>query len=212
VIVEKAMTSDVGVCYPSDRLSDAAAIMWHRDCGAVPVIDDERRVVGILTDRDIAMALATRGQRAAEVTVGEVMSSPVSTCTTADDAREAIEVMARAQIRRLPVVDGGGRLAGILSINDVILRSKRGKSKKHVSHGEAMEALKAISRPHRDSAVDKTVETASSQEAPAEPMQAEQAERFADTERVVEIEEVTLANSQPTEPDPRADETALEAP
>jgi CBS domain-containing protein len=154
VIVEKTMTSDVEACSATDSLSEAAAVMWRKDCGAVPVIDDERRVVGIVTDRDIAMAVSTRGQAASEITVGEVMSSPARTCTSADDIREALEVMAEGQIRRLPVIDGSGRLAGILSINDIILHSKRGKAKKHVSHGEAMEVLKAIARPHSEAAAE----------------------------------------------------------
>jgi len=143
------MTSDVEACRASDTLSEAAAVMWRRDCGAVPVVDEERRVVGVVTDRDICMALATRGQLASEVRVGDVMTGPARTCTTADDVREALDVMKGAQLRRLPVVDGTGRLAGIISINDIILHSERGKSKKHVSHADAMAVLKAISSPHR---------------------------------------------------------------
>ena len=57
--VEKVMTSDVESCLASNTLSEAAAVMWRRDCGAVPVVDEERRVVGVITDRDICMALTT---------------------------------------------------------------------------------------------------------------------------------------------------------
>jgi CBS domain-containing protein len=148
VLVEKIMTSDVEACLASDTLSDAAAVMWRRDCGAVPVVDEERRVVGVVTDRDICMALATRGRLATEVRVGDVMTAEPRTCTSADDVREALDLMRSAQLRRLPVVDGAGRLAGILSINDIILHSDRGKSKKHVSHRSVMATLKAISAPH----------------------------------------------------------------
>jgi CBS-domain-containing membrane protein len=149
------MTSDVESCSASNTLSEAAAVMWRRDCGVVPVVDEERRVVGVVTDRDICMALATRGQLATEVTVGDVMTASPRTCTTVDDVREALDLMKSAQLRRLPVVDGAGRLAGVLSINDIILHSDRGKSKKHVSHADAMAALKAISAPHRAAADDK---------------------------------------------------------
>ena len=148
VLVEKVMTSEVEACRADNSLSEAAAAMWRRDCGAVPVVDGDGRVVGVITDRDICMALATRGRLASEVKVGEAMSGPARTCTTVDDVREALEVMEREQLRRLPVVDSAGRLAGILSINDIILHSGRGKSKKHISHGDAMAALKAISKPH----------------------------------------------------------------
>ncbi len=146
------MTSEVESCHAEHTLSEAAAAMWRRDCGAVPVVDGEGRVIGIITDRDICMALATRSQLASEIKVGEVMSGPAQTCTTADDVREALEVMKDGQLRRIPVVDGAGRLAGILSISDIILHSDRGKSKKHVSHADAMAALKAISKPHRKAA------------------------------------------------------------
>ena len=149
MLVEKVMTSDVETCLASNTLSEAAAVMWRRDCGAVPVVDEERRVVGVVTDRDICMALATRGQLASEVKVGDVMTGSPRTCTTVDDVREALDVMKGAQLRRLPVVDGAGRLAGILSVNDIILHADRGKSKKHVSHADAMAVLKAISSPHR---------------------------------------------------------------
>ena len=152
MLVEKVMTSDVETCLASNTLAEAAAVMWRRDCGAVPVVDEERRVVGVVTDRDICMALATRGQLASEVKVGDVMTGPARTCTTVDDVREALDVMKGAQLRRLPVVDGAGRLAGILSVNDIILHADRGKSKKHVSHADAMAVLKAISTPHRGSA------------------------------------------------------------
>ena len=155
MLVEKVMTSDVEACLASNTLSEAAAVMWRRDCGAVPVVDEERRVVGVVTDRDICMALATRGQLASEVKVGDVMTNPARTCTTVDDVREALDVMKGAQLRRLPVVDGAGRLAGILSINDVILRSARGKGKKHVSHADTMAALKAINAPHHGAAAGK---------------------------------------------------------
>jgi CBS-domain-containing membrane protein len=143
------MTSDVESCSASNTLAEAAAVMWRRDCGVVPVVDEERRVVGMVTDRDICMALATRGQLATEVTVGDVMTASPRTCTTVDDVREALDLMKSAQLRRLPVVDGGGRLAGILSLNDIILHSARGKGKKHVSHADTMAVLKAINAPHR---------------------------------------------------------------
>lgn len=148
MLVERLMTRDVEACRPESLLTEAAAIMWRRDCGVVPVVDSEQRVIGIITDRDICIALATRPRVASEVRVGEVMSRPVHACTEVDDVAEALELMMRERVRRLPVLDGRDKLAGILSLNDVILHSERGKSKKHVSHRETMRTLKAISLPH----------------------------------------------------------------
>jgi len=76
---EKIMTREVASCRPDDTLNDAARIMWERDCGFVPVTaeDSGGRVVGIVTDRDLCMAAYTRGQRLADIRVGEVMSTGV---------------------------------------------------------------------------------------------------------------------------------------
>jgi CBS domain-containing protein len=149
------MTTDVGSCGPETNLAAAARIMWEKDCGAVPVVDAEGRVIGIITDRDICMALTTRNQLASDMTVGAVAGGAVKSCAPEDDASAALKTMQAEQLRRLPVVGGEGQLVGILSLNDVILSSKQGKSKKgaHVSHGEVMETLKALSR-HRTPKID----------------------------------------------------------
>ncbi|HYH86536.1 MAG TPA: CBS domain-containing protein [Pyrinomonadaceae bacterium] len=148
MLVESLMTPDPESCRPEASLADAASIMWRRDCGVVPVTEGDGVVVGIITDRDICMALALGGRLAAEVSVGEAMSRDVQTCTPVDDVREALELMRARQLRRLPVVNSLGKLAGILSMNDVVLRTRKGKGKKQVARGETIKAIKAISRPH----------------------------------------------------------------
>ncbi|HYY95144.1 MAG TPA: CBS domain-containing protein [Pyrinomonadaceae bacterium] len=148
MLVESLMTRDVEVCRPDSTLADAAAVMWRRDCGVVPVVEEGGRVVGVVTDRDICMALSMRGQRAAEVRVAEVLTGGVQTCTPVDDVREALEAMARRQVRRLPVVDSRGHLVGVLSINDIIRHTRKGKPKKRVSRRAALAALRAICAPH----------------------------------------------------------------
>ncbi|HEX8495260.1 MAG TPA: CBS domain-containing protein [Pyrinomonadaceae bacterium] len=148
--VRDIMTTDVGSCELETNVAAAARIMWEKDCGAVPVLDGEGRVIGIITDRDICMALTTRNQLASELTVGDVIDGAVKTCAPDDDASAALKTMQSEQLRRLPVIGDDGKLVGILSLNDVILNSKQGKSKKgaHISHGEVMDTLKALSR-HR---------------------------------------------------------------
>jgi len=148
MLVEDLMTREVESCRPEDSLAEAAAVMWRRDCGAVPVLGVEGDVAGMITDRDICMALATRRAYAADVSVGEVMARDVVTCTPEDDAREALEVMRGRQLRRLPVVDSRGRLAGILSLADVLRRTRKGGGRRHVGRGEALETLKAVMHPH----------------------------------------------------------------
>jgi CBS domain-containing protein len=153
--VQDIMTANVETCSAESDLAAAATIMWERDCGSVPVVDGERKVVGMITDRDICMALCTRNKLATEIKVGEVISGRVYACAADDDIRDALETMQSAQLRRLPVVDDAGVLQGILSINDVVLHAKKGQSKKHVSHRDAMETLKVLSE-HRKT--DKTDE------------------------------------------------------
>jgi CBS domain-containing protein len=146
--VQDIMTANVEACGPESDLAAAAMIMWKRDCGSVPVVDGARKVVGMITDRDICMAVATRNRLATEIKVGEVISGRVYACAPDDRVQDALETMQSAQLRRLPVVDDDGVLHGILSINDVVLHAKRGQSKKHVSHRDAMETLKVLSE-HR---------------------------------------------------------------
>jgi len=148
MMVSDLMTREVEACRPGQSLAEAAGLMWRRDCGAVPVVDEGGAVVGIITDRDICMALASRRAYASEVAVGEVMSRDVVTCTPEDDAEEALEAMRRRQVRRLPVVDAHGRLAGILSVADVLRRTRKGGGRRRVKRGETLSTLKAIVRPH----------------------------------------------------------------
>lgn len=148
--VQNIMTSDVEACGPESDLAAAAAIMWRRDCGSVPVVDAEGRIVGMITDRDICMAVSTRNRLATDLRVSEVISGKVYACAPDDNIRDAMETMQSSQLRRLPVVDAGGILRGILSINDVVLHSRRGKGKKHVSHHDAMETIKALSEHRKD--------------------------------------------------------------
>lgn len=149
MLVEELMTREVEGCRPADSLADAAAVMWRRDCGAVPVVGEDGEVAGMITDRDICMALATRRAYATDVRVAEVMSREVVSCTPEDDAEEALEVMRRQQLRRLPVVDSQGRLAGILSVADVVRRTRKGGGRRRVKRGETLATLRAIFRPRR---------------------------------------------------------------
>jgi CBS domain-containing protein len=147
--VQDIMTTDVETCGPESDLGAAATTMWKRDCGSVPVVDGEGKVVGMITDRDICMAVATRNKLASAIKVGEVISGRVYACSPDDRIEDALETMQSAQLRRLPVVDDDGRLHGILSINDVVLHSRRGRSKKHVAHRDVMTTLKVLSE-HRE--------------------------------------------------------------
>ena len=118
--VRDMMTSDVKTCRPETNLADVVRHMWDGDCGALPVVNDEGRVTGMITDRDICIAVATRGRSADRIAVREVTQGHAFTCLAEDDATAALQTMKTHKIRRLPVVDAEGHVRGMLSLNDVV--------------------------------------------------------------------------------------------
>jgi CBS domain-containing protein len=148
--VSDVMTTTVQTCRPSTDLAAAAGVFWKGDCGVIPVADDGGKLLGIVTDRDVCIALGTRNERASEATVGEVMTRDVKTCKPEDDVRTVLETMARAKVRRLPVVADGGVLRGIVSLNDLLLRAAPPGSLKgrDLSLLDVAETLRSVSE-HR---------------------------------------------------------------
>jgi len=146
--VSELMTKEVKVCHQHDSLNRAAQIMWENDCGSVPVVDPEMKVVGMLTDRDICMAAYTQGVALVDASVGSAMSCDVCVCDAGDNITSAAERMRDRQIRRLPVVDKTLRLVGILSMSDIACEADRlrnSKSRKRpIKDGELIETLGAI--------------------------------------------------------------------
>ncbi|HYO84258.1 MAG TPA: CBS domain-containing protein [Bryobacteraceae bacterium] len=116
-----AMTADPSFCLPSDSVGIAAQIMKREDVGPVLVVSDrsEKRLMGIVTDRDLAIKVLAEGRDAHSCRVDEVMSSNPVTCNEDEDVRHAIRKMSEHQIRRIPVVDEQNRLRGIIAQADV---------------------------------------------------------------------------------------------
>ena len=145
------MTTDVGACRPFDTVDRSAKVMWERDCGAVPVVDQEGRAVAMLTDRDICMAALTQGRALGEIHVSSAMSRRLWSCRPQDDVKDAERVMRAHQVRRLPVVDADGKLLGLLSISDLARAAMSPKGtrakKKPVAASDVGETLGAISSP-----------------------------------------------------------------
>jgi CBS domain-containing protein len=121
--VEEIMTKDVCSCGPETNAASAADIMWSRNCGSLPVVEDGGRVVGIVTDRDLFLALGTSNRKPAEVPIREIMTRDVALCSPGTDVRGALKTMAQRQLHRLPVVDDSGALRGMLSLGDMALRT-----------------------------------------------------------------------------------------
>ena len=147
--VKEIMSTDVAVCRPEDDLARAAVLLFERDCGALPVVQDDT-VVGVITDRDIAIAGATKGRPLHAIAVGEVASPDVWACVPDDDVRTALDLMAANQVRRIPVVDSEERIRGILSLNDVLQRARGGSGSP--SPSEIVAALKEIGQRRTEEA------------------------------------------------------------
>jgi CBS-domain-containing membrane protein len=148
------MTTVPSACRFDDFANEAARIMWERDCGAVPIVDADGRVAGIVTDRDICMAAFFQGAPLSAIRVAEVMSRDLSTCQPHDDLRSAEILMRQRQVHRLPVVDDRGSLVGMLSLSDVAQAiAEAGSSRQSDRDGEEfIRTVSAICQPrtHRN--------------------------------------------------------------
>lgn len=103
-------------------------------------------MIGIITDRDIAIAAGTRDRQPSRIPVSDVMSKNVYACAPGDDIHAALKTMRKDRVRRLPAIDEEGRLRGIVSMNDVVLHAERlnGHKTKNLSYEDAVNTLKAI--------------------------------------------------------------------
>jgi len=117
----KIKGGNVVAVQPGNRLSEVAKVLREKRIGAVLVLGPDRRVVGILSERDIIAALAQAGAQALERPVHDFMTVEVKTCSSADSIGHVMEVMTKGRFRHLPVVDNG-ELVGLVSIGDVVKR------------------------------------------------------------------------------------------
>ena len=117
--VHDVMTEPPQTCPRTMPLAGASRRMHDSGCGSLIVLGAHGRVVGIVTDRDLALAIGQRD--AARLTVERVMSHRVHMCRADDDVSVALERMARARVHRLPVVDADGDVKGVISIDDIVL-------------------------------------------------------------------------------------------
>jgi CBS domain-containing protein len=118
------MTEEVVYCVPGDVVTRVAQLMKTEDIGPVLIVDNEesRKLVGIVTDRDLALKVVADGRDPNTTTVEDVMTRKLITCRADDDVEAALKAMAQYQLRRIPVVDDSMRLVGIISQADVATR------------------------------------------------------------------------------------------
>lgn len=119
--VSEIMTPNPAWCTPDTSLRDVAQRMIDHDCGQIPVVESEqnRRPVGVVTDRDIVMRAIAKGKDAERLTVRDVMSSPAITVTPDTRLEECCRTLEDGKVRRVPVVDERGQLCGMVSQADI---------------------------------------------------------------------------------------------
>jgi CBS domain-containing protein len=150
--VEQLMTRETRVCTDMDTLNRAAELMWESDCGCIPVIsaNGDGGLVGVVTDRDIAMAAYTQGKELSALPIGTAMARDVIACHASDGISQAEALMRDNQVRRLPVLDKEERLVGIISLNDIAREAQReaaiGKRAEVTGEG-VMETLSSVCQP-----------------------------------------------------------------
>ena len=139
MLVREIMTEDPVCCPPDASIQDVARLMDENDCGEIPVVNQYRQPVGVITDRDICCRAVAQGKDASSTTAEEVMSPDVVTVTPEDSVEWCSDLMEDHQIRRIPVVDEEGACCGMVSQADIALAA---------NDGRIAELLRDVSRPH----------------------------------------------------------------
>lgn len=138
--IRDVMSTDVHSCTPGTTARDALALMYTHDIGALPVVDDSGGAVGMITDRDLAMACCVRDVAPTAIRVDEITTRNVWSVKPDDAVEEAELVMEERQVRRLPVLDGG-RVVGIVSLADLV------RGDRSVPAPQVAQTLAAITEP-----------------------------------------------------------------
>ena len=136
----EVMTSKPVCCLPDDTVAKAAELMKSGNVGSIPVVQNEqtRKLVGIVTDRDLALKIVAEGRDGKATKVDAVMTRNVVTCRGDDDLQQPLDAMAKHQLRRIPVVDSENQVVGIIAQADVATRANQPE--------KTAEVVKEISR------------------------------------------------------------------
>jgi len=144
--ISDLMTPDPVTCLATTNLAQAAALMLQGDCGVLPVLEDGK-LRGVVTDRDLFIALGTRDQQPSTVTIADVIHGPLFSCSPDDDVEVVLAIMKTHAIRRVPVEGFGGTVLGIVSMNDLVRAV--GRTKRSVSGAAVIDTLQSICAHHQ---------------------------------------------------------------
>jgi CBS domain-containing protein len=144
------MTTAVQSCRADDNVQRAMQIMWDHDCGVVPVVDRDNRVISMITDRDVAVAAYTQGRALWQIPVSTAMAKKVHGVEPTDSLEMVEALMRRVHVRRVPVLDAQGTLRGIISLNDLARHARRGAGRRAdgLRADGIAQTLAAVCEPH----------------------------------------------------------------
>lgn len=144
MVVKELMKTNFVACAPTETLAEVARLMRERDCGFVPVVNHLGAVVGVLTDRDLGLAVGNSTRAAERISAAEVMTERVFGCFADENVKAVLATMANHHVRRLPVLERQhGHLVGVLSLDDVALAPHRRGSPTNDDIGDAFKRIVA---------------------------------------------------------------------
>ncbi len=134
----EVMTREPACCEPGASIVEVASTMKREDVGSVPVVEshEDKKLIGIVTDRDLVVKVLAGGSAVDRATVRDAMTANPASCRENDDVTKAVQLMSERQVRRMPIVDDSGRLTGIIAQADVATRMNRDETT-----GELVEAI-----------------------------------------------------------------------
>lgn len=132
--IKELMTAAPQSCRADATIKSVASQMAQSKIGFMPVVDDNKKVIGTVTDRDVTLAIGKSDKEAKDLKVKEVMHKNVQTIEPEADATEALKIMRTKQVGRLPVVDGEQHLTGVVSLMDIARRVKDTPEKETLEH------------------------------------------------------------------------------
>lgn len=145
--IDGIMEKEVVTCGPDDTLESAAIMMWNNACGAIPIVSEDGRALGMITDRDIAMASALQHKPLWQIRTQEVCGDrELVSCPSGASAEEALRTMGRNGVRRLLVLDDGGHVEGLVSMDDAICGARRDGDGSGIGFSQLVPALQEVCR------------------------------------------------------------------
>lgn len=150
--IQEVMHKPVKCCDSSMSLEQVASEMWNDDLGIVPIVDQEQRLLGVITDRDIAMAATRQHKPLWEISAAELIEGkPCHTCKPGDDVHQLLETMGSSRIRRVPVVDDNQQVCGMVGLKDLVEHVQEAPAGKaaELSEQELLVTFRQICKPYQ---------------------------------------------------------------